>query len=93
MVRLAVHVRTGLRYAVKTIDKAQLRRRVDVEDLRREVTILSQLSSHPNVAALLQTAEDERHVHIVIELCQGGELFERIARDSNLTERTGGGGR
>ncbi|KAI3432381.1 hypothetical protein D9Q98_003937 [Chlorella vulgaris] len=88
VVRLAVHVRTGLRYAVKTIDKAQLRRRVDVEDLRREVTILSQLSSHPNVAALLQTAEDERHVHIVIELCQGGELFERIARDSNLTERT-----
>lgn len=88
VVHLAVHMRTGLRYAVKSISKAQLRRRVDVEDLRREVAILSQLSSHPNVAALLQTYEDGAAVHIVLELCEGGELFERIASESNLTERT-----
>jgi hypothetical protein len=72
VVRLAVHVRTGLRYAVKTVLKAQLRRRVDVEDLTREVTILSQLSSHPNVAALLHTYEDEAACHIVLELVSGG---------------------
>ena len=68
MVRLAVHARTGLRYAVKTVRKAQLRRWVEVEDLRREVQILSLLSSHPNVAALLQTYEDVEAVHIVLEL-------------------------
>jgi calcium-dependent protein kinase len=88
VVRLAVHKRTGLRYAVKTVGKAQLRRRVDVEDLRREVSILAQLSSHPNVAALLHTYEDEQAVHIVLELCEGGELFDRIAADAQLTERT-----
>ena len=72
VVRLAVHVRTGLRYAVKTVLKAQLRRRVDVEDLKREVAILSQLSSHPNVAALLHTYEDEAACHIVLELVSLG---------------------
>lgn len=43
VVRLAVHIRTGLRYAVKSVYKRQLRRRVDVEDLRREV----QARAHP----------------------------------------------
>lgn len=57
IVRRAVHTRTGLQYAVKSVLKRQLRRRVDVEDLRREVHILSLLSSHPNVAALLHTYE------------------------------------
>ncbi|KAL4437336.1 hypothetical protein ABPG75_004475 [Micractinium tetrahymenae] len=87
VVRRAVHIRTGLRYAVKSVYKRQLRRRVDVEDLRREVQILGMLSSHPNVAALLQTYEDEEAVHIVLELCEGGELFDRVARQGVLTER------
>lgn len=71
VVRLAVHARTGLRYAVKTVYKSQLRRRADLEDLRREALILAQLSSHPSVAALLQTYEDEAAVHIVMELVRG----------------------
>lgn len=36
---MAVHRRTGLKYAVKTVWKSQLRRRADVEDLRREVQV------------------------------------------------------
>ena len=39
LVRLAVHVRTGLRYAVKTVWKRQLRRSVDLQDLQREVRL------------------------------------------------------
>lgn len=83
-----MHMRTGLRYAVKSISKAQLRRRVDVEDLRREVAILSQLSSHPNVAALLQTYEDGAAVHIVLELvgargvCQLGWVHSAKAAEA-----------
>lgn len=36
-------------------------------------------SSHPHVAALVATYEDEKAVHLLLELCEGGELFERIA--------------
>ncbi|PSC74081.1 calcium-dependent kinase 34-like [Micractinium conductrix] len=88
VVRRATHRRTGLRYAVKSVFKRQLQRRVELEDLKREVQILSLLSSHPNVAALLQTYEDDDAVHIVLELCEGGELFERVASQGSLTERT-----
>lgn len=45
------------------------------------------MSSHPNVAALVATYEDESSVHLVLELCEGGELFERIAAAGSLTER------
>lgn len=83
VVRMAVHRRTGLKYAVKTVWKSQLRRRADVEDLRREVQILSLLSSHPNVAALLQTYEDATGAHIVLELVRfrvtsSGDLYSGL---------------
>lgn len=45
------------------------------------------LSSHPNVAALVATREDEASVHLVLELCEGGELFDRVAARESLSER------
>lgn len=39
--------------------------------------ILGMLSSHPNVAALLQTYEDEEAVHIVLELVRGPPCLAR----------------
>jgi serine/threonine protein kinase len=46
--------------------------------VRREVAILALLSSHPNVAALLQTYEDEAAVHIVLELVRAAALGNSI---------------
>jgi serine/threonine protein kinase len=40
VVRRCHHRRTGQAFACKTVEKAQLRRRADVEDVRREVQIL-----------------------------------------------------
>ncbi|GAB4814919.1 hypothetical protein N2152v2_001965 [Parachlorella kessleri] len=87
VVRLATHRQTKERYACKTILKSQLKRPVEVEDVKREVAILELLSSHPNVAALLACYEDESSVNLILELCEGGELFERIATRGSLTER------
>ena len=73
IVRQCKHRKTGATYAVKTVEK----RRVWLDSLRREVEIL-QMIRHPNVVRIVDMFEDESHLHIVTELCQGGELFDRI---------------
>ncbi|KAJ4889487.1 Calcium-dependent protein kinase 10 [Raphanus sativus] len=73
--------------ACKSISKRKLRTAVDVEDVRREVSIMSTLPDHPNVVKLRGTYEDSENVHLVMELCEGGELFDRIVARGHYTER------
>jgi serine/threonine protein kinase len=46
--------------------------------LRREIAALQSLSQHPNIADLYGAFEDDEHVYLAMELCTGGELFQRI---------------
>ncbi|KAM7524527.1 hypothetical protein LguiA_014429 [Lonicera macranthoides] len=78
---------TGEMYACKSISKKKLRTRVDVEDVKREVEIMKQLPKHVNIVSLKDTYEDESGVHLVMELCEGGELFDRIVARGHYTER------
>ena len=73
--------------ACKCISKRKLRTAVDIEDVRREVAIMSNLPEHPNVVRLKATYEDSENVHLVMELCEGGELFDRIVARGHYTER------
>ncbi|KAI4365901.1 hypothetical protein MLD38_021841 [Melastoma candidum] len=73
--------------ACKSINKRKLRTAVDVEDVRREVAILSTLPEHPNIVKLRATYEDNDNVHLVMELCEGGELFDRIVVRGHYSER------
>jgi calcium-dependent protein kinase len=73
--------------ACKSISKKKLRTPIDVEDVRREVEIMHHLPKHPNIVTLRDTYEDDNAVHIVMELCEGGELFDRIVARGHYTER------
>lgn len=84
---LAIDVATGEKFACKSISKKKLRTAVDIEDVRREVEIMKHLPKHPNIVSLKDTFEDESAVHIVMELCEGGELFDRIVARGHYTER------
>lgn len=84
---LATDVETGYKFACKSISKKKLRTAVDVEDVRREVEIMKHLPKHPNIVTLKDTYEDDNAVHIVMELCEGGELFDRIVARGHYTER------
>lgn len=53
--------------------------------LRREIETLRWLD-HPNIVRLHETLEDEDSVCLIMELCQGGDLFTRIADDGCLSE-------
>ncbi|RDX70058.1 Calcium-dependent protein kinase 17, partial [Mucuna pruriens] len=78
---------TGQQFACKTIAKRKLVNKEDIEDVRREVQIMHHLSSQPNIVELKGAYEDKQSVHLVMELCAGGELFDRIIAKGHYTER------
>jgi calcium-dependent protein kinase len=45
------------------------------------------LPPHPNIVGLKSVYEDENAVHLVMELCEGGELFDRIVARGHYNER------
>ncbi|KEH23660.1 calmodulin-domain kinase CDPK protein [Medicago truncatula] len=73
--------------ACKSISKKKLRTAIDIEDVRREVEIMRHMPKHNNIVTLKDTYEDDNAVHLVMELCEGGELFDRIVARGHYTER------
>ncbi|KAB2092260.1 hypothetical protein ES319_A02G017200v1 [Gossypium barbadense] len=78
---------TGEAYACKKISKAKLKTDIDIEDVQREVEILRHLPKHPNLVSYKDAFEDDEAVYLVMELCRGGELFDRIVAKGHYTER------
>ncbi|KAF3452290.1 hypothetical protein FNV43_RR02723 [Rhamnella rubrinervis] len=78
---------TGEQFACKTIAKRKLVNKEDIEDVRREVQIMHHLTGQPNIVELKGAYEDKHSVHLVMELCAGGELFDRIIAKGHYTER------
>uniref|UniRef100_A0A803NIR4 non-specific serine/threonine protein kinase n=1 Tax=Cannabis sativa TaxID=3483 RepID=A0A803NIR4_CANSA len=74
-------------YACKSISKRKLISKEDVEDVRREIQIMHHLAGHKNIVTIKGAYEDSLYVHIVMELCAGGELFDRIIQRGHYSER------
>ncbi|KAF8405079.1 hypothetical protein HHK36_009976 [Tetracentron sinense] len=68
----------GQNVAVKVIPKAKMTTAIAIEDVRREVKILRALTGHNNLVQFYDAYEDHDNVYIVMELCEGGELLDRI---------------
>eukprot|EP01067_Filipodium_phascolosomae_P000748 Filipodium_phascolosomae@DN1546_c0_g1_i1.p1 len=56
----------------------------DLEELRAEVNYMKTLD-HPNIIKLHEYYESKKNFSVVMELCRGGELFDRIC-EHGLTE-------
>lgn len=78
---------TGNTYACKSILKRKLVSKNDKDDMRREIQILQHLSGQPNIVEFKGAYEDRYNVHVVMELCSGGELFDRIIAQGHYSER------
>ena len=81
----AVSRTTGDHVAIKTLSTVNLTKKKS-EMLYNEIEVYLKLD-HPNICKLLEVYEDESAVHLVMELCSGGELYERLAQLKRYTER------
>ncbi|KAI7753186.1 hypothetical protein M8C21_030921 [Ambrosia artemisiifolia] len=84
---LCVEKKTNKQYACKSIAKRKLLTDDDIVDVKREIEIMHHLSGHPNVVSIKGAYEDAISVYLVMELCAGGELFDRIIEKSYYSER------
>ncbi len=58
----------------------------DVAMLESEINILKELD-HPNIVRFYETYIDYKYIHIVMQLCTGGELFDRIVKLEKFSEK------
>ena len=83
-VRQVTHRVTGQERAVKIFRK-DLNRLEDYFHINSEILILKQLD-HPTVIKLFEFFEDDKRVYMVLEKCNGGELFTEIFNSKHLSE-------
>jgi calcium-dependent protein kinase len=77
-----MHRETKEWYAIKSIRKSKVGK---IEVLKREIDILKEVD-HPNIIRLKDVFEDQKYLHLITELCTGGELFDRIIAKTNSAE-------
>ncbi|EPS73723.1 hypothetical protein M569_01033 [Genlisea aurea] len=86
VIRECVHRFTGEVFACKSIAKDRLVTQDDANSIKLEIEIMMKLSGHPNVVDLKAVYEEEEYVHLLMELCAGGELFDRLEKNGRFSE-------
>eukprot|EP01041_Mallomonas_annulata_P004568 gene4568-9079_t len=76
MVCVCTHRQTLLKYALKTLDKRKVKP-ANLSTLKLEIRFMAQLD-HPNIVRLHECFETQHEIYLVMELCTGGELLDRL---------------
>lgn len=74
--RKGKHRASQEKVAIKILSKRKMKEE-DVLGLQNEIGIMSTID-HPNVVKLVDTYEDKGHYCLIMELMQGGELFDQL---------------
>lgn len=85
-VLLGVHKEVGTRVAIKVLSKAQIKTQKDVETVKKEVLFMKKLNGHPNILNMVDMLEDHAALYLVLELAEGGDLFDKIVADGGFDE-------
>ncbi|XP_032766743.1 serine/threonine-protein kinase DCLK3 [Rattus rattus] len=83
IVKECKHRETRQAYAMKIIDKSQLKGKEDIVD--SEILIIQSLS-HPNIVKLHEVYETEAEIYLIMEYVQGGDLFDAIIESVKFPE-------
>lgn len=78
------HKKTFKLYAIKQVQKTKVARMID--QFRRELSIMYSLD-HPHIVKLYSHFEDEKFFYMLMELVEGGNLFQKLSKENVLLER------
>ncbi|QDZ19490.1 calcium-dependent protein kinase [Chloropicon primus] len=87
----AIRRSDGAEVAIKSISRSKLLTRQDLEEVDREIAIMRHLAGHPNIVQIFEVYEDTSYIHLVQELCKGGELFDQIISKGHYSEKEAAG--
>jgi calcium-dependent protein kinase len=73
---------SGEYFAIKTLAKSTFSA---IDELKSEIDLMREVD-HPNIIKLVEVFEDSHSIHLVQELCTGGELFDAISQMGGLPE-------
>ena len=84
---LGTHIPTGEKVAIKIMDKEQiLSDELNKERVLSEIAILK-IVRHNNIIKLYEVMETPQKIFLVMEYCDGGELFDYIVSKQHLSEK------
>jgi len=83
-VKLATHLATNEKVAIKIIDKSRLIHDGDNDRILNEMKILTKLD-HPNILKAFEVFEEEKFYYIVMERPAKGDLFNYICSKGRLS--------
>ena len=83
----ATHLPTGEKVAIKVLNKAQLNsNQNNYNKAQKEILILKKMF-HKNIIKLYEILETFERIYLVMEFCEGGDLYNYILTRGHLTER------
>lgn len=83
-VRIASQISNpGKMYAIKSIPREKIDE--DIQMLEQELLILMEVD-HPNIIKFYEVYSDAKYYRIVMEYCEGGELFQHLTERGRFRE-------
>eukprot|EP01040_Poterioochromonas_malhamensis_P009687 gene9687-10521_t len=83
-VKLADHVVTGVKVAIKILNKGKILHMEKEEKVRREMNVLK-LCTHPHIIRLYEVIDTPSDTFLIMEYVSGGELFDYILSRGRLS--------
>ena len=78
-VKEGVNLKTKEKVAIKIMSKDAIKKSKMIEFVRNEVQALQRLEKHKHVVNLVEVLQSQKTLYLVLELVQGGELFDKIS--------------
>lgn len=84
-VKLVENIKTNEQFAMKIIDQQLVKENKMENQLKREINVMLKMN-HPGLIKLHGVMHSKKNIFLVLDLAQGGELFNKLAQDGPLEE-------
>ncbi|KAK0584186.1 hypothetical protein LWI29_025361 [Acer saccharum] len=84
-VKIAEHLFSGLKVAIKVLNRSKITEKGMEDKVRREIQIL-RLFKHPHITRLYEVIETPTYIYYVMEYMESGELFDYIVERGRIQE-------